>query len=61
MSATTPELDSVEQHDLQELQEIRARTMYRMVEEVHVKSHGDKRLLFLTNHQASLLATLKEG
>jgi hypothetical protein len=59
MAPTTTALVS----DLHDLQEIRARTMYRMVEEVNIpgwNSAGeDRKMLFLTNHQATLLCSLK--
>ena len=45
-----------EEISTEQLQMIKARTMFQMVEEINDVGSGSKRLLFLTNSQAELLA-----
>eukprot|EP00966_Prymnesium_polylepis_P184864 4284421-Prymnesium_polylepis.1 len=47
------------EHVTADLQEIRARTMYQMVEELEFKGGITRKLLFMTNRQTSLLTSLK--
>eukprot|EP00928_Gymnodinium_smaydae_P049379 TRINITY_DN33124_c0_g1_i1.p1 TRINITY_DN33124_c0_g1~~TRINITY_DN33124_c0_g1_i1.p1 ORF type:complete len:935 (+),score=59.82 TRINITY_DN33124_c0_g1_i1:99-2903(+) len=50
----------VEDHKL-DVDEIRARTMFRMVQEVTLSNSSSKKVLFLTNKQASLVASAEDG